>query len=933
MSYAVGSLVRTRGRDWVVLPETTDDEVWVRPLGGTEAEIVAVLPELETVEPATFSPPTLDDLGDFRSARLLRDALRLGFRSSAGPFRSFGDLAVDPRAYQLVPLLMALRQDVTRLLIADDVGIGKTIEAGLVAKELLTTGAAQRLAVLCPPHLAEQWQQELASKFHIDAQLVLSSTAARLERGLGAGESLFDHHPITIVSLDFIKTARRRDDFLRTCPDLVIVDEAHTCADSSDGRGSTQHRYQLLKGLSGDPDRHLILVTATPHSGKEGAFRSLLALLEPELATLPEDLSGEANRRERERLARHLVQRRRGDIEHLMDDTPFPTREVFEHTYKQSPEYAELLRDVLAYARESVAGGTGVRQRVRWWSALALLRALTSSPAAAESTLRTRAASAAAQDVDEADELGRQQVLDLDAADDELVEGLDVTPGALADGDDDQVAADPRLLGFAERARALRGDGDVKLAQTAKLVRKLLADGFQPIVFCRFIDTATYVAGELRDRLPRNVAVEAVTGLLPPAEREARIEQLAETSPRVLVATDCLSEGINLQAWFDAVVHYDLPWNPTRLEQREGRVDRFGQQKDTVRVLTVAGDTWVDEIVMEVLLRKHRTIRKALGVAIPVPGSASDIMEALSSQLLEGDDATAASQGALFDAGEVEAAWQRDAEREKASRSIFNQAGIKVDEIAPEALAARQAIGGPLDVAAFVRDAVTTHHGFVADEDRGVTRLDLREAPLGLRDRLGLTKDAIDAVFDLPAPPGATYLPRTHPLVSGLAGHVLDTTLDPAQPSVAARCGITRAAEVTRRTTLVLARFRHQVVVSRRYRPDLPLLAEAAEMLGFEGSPEAPDWLDRDQVDALLAATPAANISEAQAKDFVGEVLTGLDTWRAALDSRAQVLADELAEAHRRVRQGGGITGRVEVHPSLPVDVLGVYVLLPVVAR
>src|SRR6478735_6870416 len=134
MTYAIGSLVTARGRDWVVLPDTSDEMVMVRPLGGTEAEIIGIIRMLEEVAPATFDPPTLADRGDFRSARLLRDALRLGFRSSAGPFRSFGDLAVEPRPYQLVPLLMALRQETVRLLIADDVGIGKTIEAGLIAK-------------------------------------------------------------------------------------------------------------------------------------------------------------------------------------------------------------------------------------------------------------------------------------------------------------------------------------------------------------------------------------------------------------------------------------------------------------------------------------------------------------------------------------------------------------------------------------------------------------------------------------------------------------------------------------------------------------------------------------------------------------------------------------------------------------------------------
>jgi hypothetical protein len=175
-AFAVGSLVSTRGREWVVLPDSTDDFLVLRPLGGSDDDIAGVLPKVEQVEQASFPPPGIDDLGDQRSAGMLRSALRVGFRSSAGPFRSLASLAVEPRPYQLVPLLMAMRQRTVRQLIADDVGIGKTVEAGLIAKELLASGEAERMTVLCSPSLAEQWQQELREKFGLDAELVLAST-------------------------------------------------------------------------------------------------------------------------------------------------------------------------------------------------------------------------------------------------------------------------------------------------------------------------------------------------------------------------------------------------------------------------------------------------------------------------------------------------------------------------------------------------------------------------------------------------------------------------------------------------------------------------------------------------------------------------------------------------------------------------------------
>src|SRR5437588_21833 len=400
----------------------------LRPLGGSEDEVTGIYVPLERVEAASFDLPNAAQLGDDRSCRLLRDAVRLGFRSSAGPFRSFARIAVEPRPYQLVPLLMALKLDPVRLLIADDVGIGKTIEACLIARELLDRGEVARMAVLCPPQLAEQWQTELQEKFHFDVELVLSSTASRLERNCRLGQSLFERYPYVVVSTDFIKADRRRDEFLRACPELVIVDEAHTCAYAGEGRGGRHQRYQLVSSLAQQKDRHLILVTATPHSGNEEAFRSLLTLLDRNFVHLPEDLTGREHEQDRRRLAAHFVQRRRGDIRSYLDaDTPFPDREESEQTYKLSLDYKRLIDRVMRYARETVIDpldGNKHRQRVRWWSALALMRSMSSSPAAAVATLRSRASAADTETAAEADEIGRHTVLDL--LDNDSGEGADL---------------------------------------------------------------------------------------------------------------------------------------------------------------------------------------------------------------------------------------------------------------------------------------------------------------------------------------------------------------------------------------------------------------------------------------------------------------------------------------------------------------------------
>src|ERR1039457_4521861 len=430
-AFEVGALVQARGREWVVLPQSEPPRFLVlRPLGGGDDEVAGVFPALEQVSSATFEAPDPGDVGTAVSAGLLRTALRIGFRASAGPFRSLARLAVEPRAYQLVPLLMALRQETVRLLISDDVGIGKTIEAGLTAAELLEQGDATGLAGLCGPAPPEQWQRELATKFGIHAELVLPGTIRRLERGLLQGETLFDRFRNIVVSTDFIKRPGLREQFWHGCPDLLIIDEAHTCVTDGTGGRSRMLRHELVTGLAKDPARHLILVTATPHSGKEDGFRNLLALLGKNLETVDREAV-----QDRERLARHFVQRRRADIRSYLDEsTPFPEdRLTQERTYSLSGGYKELFDDVLQYARETVRDPEGgqLRQRVRYWSALALLRALASSPRAAAATLSTRAANLDAQDVAEADRLGRSAVLGL--PDEETSESAAATPGAGGD--------------------------------------------------------------------------------------------------------------------------------------------------------------------------------------------------------------------------------------------------------------------------------------------------------------------------------------------------------------------------------------------------------------------------------------------------------------------------------------------------------------------
>lgn len=930
-----GSLVSARGREWIVLPESDQQTLRLRPLGGGERdETLVYLPlERQPVQPATFPWPTVEQARNHSASQMLLDALQLKLRSGAGPFRSFGNIAVEPRAYQLVPLLMALKLPTVRLLIADDVGIGKTIEGALIAREMLDRGEVQRLTVLCPPHLCEQWQRELASRFHIPAVVVRSNTADRLERDLPPGASLFDAHPFTVVSLDYIKSERRREAFQRFCPEFVIVDEAHTCTQAGQGR---QQRYQLLKGLAAQPDRHLVLLTATPHSGDEEAFFNLLGLLRSDFTQL-KDLPPGQRSDLREALSRHFVQRRRPDIAEWQDTSMFPERKSAEVTYRLTGAWGQLFNDVLTYARELVerSEGQGLReQRMNWWAALALLRCISSSPAAAVNALRTRlqgaqgeSGSADATSLEEFEAQASDRVLD---GTEDALSTDDIEPGA-------QTEDSMRLQELMASANALAGQqNDPKLAKLQEHLAILLKDGFQPVVFCRYIATAHYLAAALQEKF-KSATVKAVTGELTPDEREAAVEQLGDSDVRILVATDCLSEGINLQGLFTAVVHYDLSWNPTRHEQREGRVDRFGQKAREVRSTMLYGeDNPVDGAVLQVILRKAESIRKELGVLVPMPDDEGKLTQALMNAVLlrKGTPLNAQSQLDLFGepAKEIDLAWQSAKEKAKQNRSIFAQRRLKPEDVLPEWRKSAAVLGGEADVERFVSRAAS-QLGAPLQPVKQHFKLLTEHLPAAVQERLaaeGLS-GTLRIDFHQPAVQSATFIHRTHPLVAALADTLLEQALDATtsvdDAAAVARAGAAFVSAVSLKTTVLLLRIRHQLTVTHGTSNRLLMCEEAVAVAATGSDPFAE--LTPEQTRQLLGAEATRNMPVPLRDRQLQSALDALPGWQPQFEAIAKARAQALLQDHRRVREAAEGRGSYQVTASLPVDVMGLYVLLP----
>lgn len=929
-------------RDWVVLPSPQDDLVLLKPLGGSEEEITGIYLPLafadDIIESTSFPLPTGDDIGDISSARLLYNACRLSFRSGAGPFRSLAKLSFRPRSYQMVPLIMALRQPgPVRLLIADDVGVGKTVEALLVLKELLERRVIKRFAVVVLPHLCEQWQAELQDKFGIEAVIIRSNTQARLDREIHGDTSVYEYYPYQIISIDYIKSDIRRQVFIQECPEFIIVDEAHTCTNAQAMGVSHQQRHKLISDIAAKPNQHMLYLTATPHSGKTEQFQSLLGLIKPEFQTI--DLT-RADQKDRRSLAKYYVQRRRADVEKWMnEDTPFPKRDAGEFQYDLSEAYGEFYQDILEFAfglTRNKQGHAGVL-RLRYWSALALLRGVMSSPAAGLEMLKNRLKkNLPDQESAEPDE--SNPLLDEDFS-----SAKDFTPSAILERTNWTSTENKKLARLSEQLTRLQTiEFDYKAGQTVKIVKQWLREGYNPVIFCRFIATAKYLGTILQHQLHKKNGpdVQIMTSEDPDEVRKERIHKMEGSKQRVLVATDCLSEGINLQDLFTAVLHYDLPWNPNRLEQREGRVDRFGQTAPTVKTFLLYGNNNpIDGVVLKVLLRKVREIRKSTGISIPFPEDSQSLMDSVLQAVLESPLPTSTQPEQLTLFAELDTVKEKElaasraiaeaAQREKASRTIFAQNAIKAEEIEQDLRESDEAIGNPAAVEKFVTEALLNMLGVQITKDRNHGYALYTDNMPGVLRSVLPDENPIKVSFISPTPDGYRYFGRNHPFVEQLCQFLMANSLSKKHHYGPARSAVIRCADVIRKTTLLLFRVRNVIEAKKGGRQ---LVAEEMLIWGFSGSAGDQNWLRREQTEQLLHhAVPSSDLSPQARQGFLENELEEIEELHASgiLDQVALKRAEILLEAHERFRKllKGGRYKVVE--PVLPMDLMGVYVLLP----
>lgn len=604
MMYKPGAVVRARGRLWRVLEEPSDAFLSVESLDGASRTLLYLPRERSAIRHESSPEPRPVLPRDPEQHRLYLEVEHLRTLQADAPFLSLQRSRVVPHSYQLVPLLMALESPArVRLLIADDVGLGKTIEAGLIVKELLLRHFARRVLVLTPAHLKEDWAEAFSRFFHLRFDVF----GPQLRRQLPAGKNPWQIHDRLIVSIDLAKRPEPREQVLAQPWDLVVVDEAHL-ASRVQGRNE---RHHLVRDLA-QRANHLLLVTATPHSGHPESFVSLIQHLDPDgqLGLVAGDAV------DRARARRHVVQRTRKDVLQWYHAegkrSPFPERDARPVPVEPSKNEAQLFVLLSEYAGLLMGQNASAPAQ---WLAMHFMRRASSSPLALYQSLTNR--------IERLTALSQEPVVDEMAEPDlgPLVDRPDERGGEeSADRAYDvawveQVRIETELgylTGLQEALKARARRPDSKFKQLTELLTGELA-GKKTIVFTRYRDTLEYLGSLLPKRL-QDVPVFTLHGGHTEAERDDVLNRFARAGQAVLVATDVISEGLNLQYHASQVVHYELPWNPNRLEQRNGRVDRFGQPEPVVRVRMLFYERSLDALIFRRLIDKAMRIKEEFGV-------------------------------------------------------------------------------------------------------------------------------------------------------------------------------------------------------------------------------------------------------------------------------------------------------------------------------
>ena len=817
-----GTEVLARGLRWeVVLTQQLGAQTLYRLRGlelavaGDEIDLLTpfekINPVIHEIQPRKAAP--LKNWLVYHQAFLLEQALGSDALLAVQP----GRLRIEP--YQLVPVLRAIQMSRPRLLLCDDVGLGKTIQAGLIITELVARRLAHRILIVSPAGpLLDQWKMEMSDRFGLRLDVVNRARLEEIRKGTELGANPFDHISLGLVSVDFLKQERILDQLERSSYDIIVIDEAHHCQDLGvAGDREDSQRRRLAKVLSRRCDA-LLLLTATPHDGYDRSFASLCELLDPSL------VDGRGVLRE-QRYKHHVVRRLKKHIKDAKTGEPlFKEREVKPEAVKpeagKHDNFIDLHKSLLGFVAPQLKRAARQKRYSDFLSYFALLKRSVSTVAALRSTLnvvleRYQTIQAEHEETQESkkqrqrsirdyirkmekfgtttqEEEDERQLLEVEDIAQQLVEiqrGIRSGKRQIVQVSD-VLESLTGLIALAKKAE----DEDPKISQLIENIREIRGEepGTNILVYTEYTTSQKIVAEALKKVF--NAKVITMSGEDNDEDRKKITDKFRRSEGIILVSTDAAAEGLNLHDRCHHLIHLELPFNPNRLEQRNGRIDRYGQKQiPFIRYLYLLG-TFEDRILLRLIMKyeKQRAsltfVPNPLGVSMISDGSAQKLIDSLAQEetsLFKGEDLFAKSSEVNENEGvnaatldlleEIDNSLQKFQKASK-TNTWLGGTGMNADEkLLKEADQAfsEGLDSGIADIVEFVKNAVLLDGGDIVDKEPGIFelrlppswRFGLDDLPGydGSRHRILLTTD-MDITRDSEEH-SVGYLGRAHPLV------------------------------------------------------------------------------------------------------------------------------------------------------------------------
>jgi SNF2 family DNA or RNA helicase len=568
---------------------------------------------------------------------LRTNALQLKIAHEQGQLLSISNSLVRLEPYQLACVNQVMQKLRQRVLIGDDVGLGKTIEAGLILKELQARNRANSVLFLVPAHLQKKWIRDMERFFGIDLTVADRQWVEAERRRLGEETNIWDQEGQSLVtSMAFLRQDEFQSEIEDAFWDVVIIDEAHKASK----RGDSPSKTSLMAERVANRSESLLLLSATPHDGKGEAFRSLISYIDPFLVAENQELT-------RDVVDRMMIRRGKQTIYDDNGERIFPDRDVQTVTVSMSPAEEELYERVTEYVREIYNRSDQLNEPAVGFAMALMQKRLVSSVGAIRETLRRRL-----QGLLEPEETGLSTEAsayldgeDLDESDLEQAE-KELERLTVARGDDafqKEIKTLRELVALAE---------DLPVDTKARKVKRYIEQLFEEepdeklLLFTEYRDTLDYLLDLFADE-PWADEILTIHGDVSKDEREQIEDEFNYGQSRLLLATDAASEGIDLQHKCHIMVNYELPWNPNRLEQRIGRIHRYGQEKE-VKVWNFQFDGTRESEIFDLLQEKVEEIRSKVGSTADVLGMLDDInMDSLLMKSVQNNEPASATKDEL----------------------------------------------------------------------------------------------------------------------------------------------------------------------------------------------------------------------------------------------------------------------------------------------